>query len=601
MSALLKHDMPFGARVNDGGGVSFRLFAPSAREVELVYAVPDGERTAPLERRGDEWFELTATDAAPGTLYRFRVDGTLVPDPASRFQPEGVHGPSCVIDPAAFAWPEEPRPSRPWNEHVFYELHVGAFTPEGTYAAAQTKLAYLADLGITAVELMPLAECPGARNWGYDGVFPYAPSHNYGTPEELKTFVAAAHALGLAVYLDVVYNHFGPEGNYLHSYAPEFWTDEFHTPWGAAIDVAGPDRDAVRAFFIENALYWLREYRFDGLRFDAVHAIYDGPGRHFLRQLARTVSERVDRPAHLILENEGNESSLLGPEGFRAQWNDDAHHAAHVAITGQRDGYYSEFADDPIALLGRTMTQGFAFQGEASAHRGGAPRGEPSAHLRLGSFVGFLQNHDQIGNRPFGERIAALVASDALRAMLAVTLLAPAPPLLFMGEEWAASSPFLFFCDFEPELAEKVTAGRRSEFGSFAEFADPAARERIPDPSDSATFERSKLRWDELEREPHRAWLDYYRHLLRLRAIEIAPRVAHVRGEDAGFEKIGERGLRARFRLDDGTVLGLEANLAPEAAPGYSPHPQGFVVFSTHDPSYPETIAPPWSVRWTLA
>jgi malto-oligosyltrehalose trehalohydrolase len=594
--------MPFGARVNaDGDGVSFRLYAPSAREVALVYRNPgERERAATLEPAGGGWFGTTRQDARAGTLYRFRIDGADVPDPASRFQPEGVHGPSLVVDPAAFAWPEDGGRPRPWNEHVFYELHVGTFTPEGTFAAAQAKLPYLAELGITAIELMPVAEAAGARNWGYDGVFLYAPTRNYGTPEELKALVAAAHALDLGIYLDVVYNHFGPEGNYLHSYAPEFWTEEFHTPWGAAIDFAGPDRDDVRAFFIENALYWLEEFRFDGLRFDAVHAIYDGPERRFLHELAGTVRDRIGRPVHLILENEGNESSLLEPGGFEAQWDDDAHHAAHVSLTGQRDGYYAEYAADPVGMLGRTLTQGFAFQGEASAHRDGKARGEPSAELHLSSFITFLQNHDQIGNRPFGDRIGGLAPDYALRAMLAIVLLAPPPPMLFMGEEWGASTPFLFFCDFEPELAAKVTAGRRAEFGSFAEFADPEARERIPDPSAAETFERSKLRWDELEREPHRAWLDYYRRLLSVRRAEIAPRIAGVRGVDAAYEKVGACGLRARWRLADGLTLALEANLCQTSEPGFSPLPKGFVVFSTHDPTFADTIAPPWSVRWTL-
>jgi malto-oligosyltrehalose trehalohydrolase len=602
MPTTFRNEMPFGARLNaDGGGVSFRLYAPSAREVAVLYRNDDArERRTTLDRAPGGWFETTCADARAGTLYRFRIDGAEVPDPASRFQPDGVHGPSRVVDPAAFAWPEVAGRLRPWNEHVFYELHVGTFTPEGTYAAAQAKLPHLAELGVTALELMPLAEVPGTRNWGYDGVFLYAPTRNYGTPEELKALVAAAHALELGIYLDVVYNHFGPEGNYLHGYAPEFWTEEFHTPWGAAIDVAGPDRDGVRAFFIENALYWLQEYRFDGLRFDAVHAIFDGPERRFLRELARAVDERIDRPVHLILENEGNESSLLEPGAFRAQWDDDAHHAAHVALTGQRDGYYAEYAADPVGTLGRTLTQGFAFQGEPSAHRGGEPRGEPSAELPLGSFITFLQNHDQIGNRPFGERIGRLAEDYALRAMLAIVLLAPPPPMLFMGEEWGASTPFLFFCDFEPELAAKVTAGRRAEFGSFAAFADPAARERIPDPSAAQTFAASKLNWDEIDREPHRAWLDYYRQLLRLRQAEIAPRIAHVRGVDAAYEKIGARGLRARWRLDDGLTLGLEANLGKDSTPGFTSRPHGFVVFSTHDPTFADTIAPPWSVRWTL-
>jgi maltooligosyltrehalose trehalohydrolase len=594
------HEMPFGASVLGDGGVRFRLFAPSAKRVDVLYDSGSGQARAPLDRVSGGFYEVVLRDAGPGTTYRFDIDGLVAPDPASRYQPRGVHGPSLVVDPSAFVWPQHAWPGRAWNEHVFYELHVGTFTPQGTYAAAESKLDYLADLGVTALELMPIADVPGTRNWGYDGVLPYAPSHNYGTPDELKRFIAAAHERGLAVYLDVVYNHFGPEGNYLHAYASEFYTERHHTPWGAAIDVEADDRGSVRAFFIENAVYWLDEYRFDGLRFDAVHAIYDGPERRFLRELADTVRSRVDRTVHLVLENEENESSLLGELAYRAQWDDDAHHAAHVAITGQADGYYSDYASDTVALLGRTLTQGFAFQGDPSPFRDNRLRGEPSAELPHGSFVTFLQNHDQIGNRPFGDRITSLAPDYAVRAMLAVLLLAPSPPLLFMGEEWGASTPFLFFCDFEPELSQKVTDGRRGEFGAFAEFKDPSARERIPDPASPATFAASKLRWDELEREPHRAWHAYYKGLLAIRRNEIAPRIAHARGSDASYEAIGAHGLRARFRLDDGTALALETNLGAEAAPGFSPHPKGFVLFATHDPTFPGTVAPPWSVRWTL-
>ena len=592
--------MPFGAQVTDGG-VRFRFYAPAARDVDVVFGDgTNGESSRePLSARGDGWFEATILAAGPDTRYAFSLDRSAlhVPDPASRFQPQGVHEPSIVVDPLAFAWPDDGWRGLPWNEHVFYELHVGTFTPEGTYAAALSKLEYLATLGITAIELMPLAEVPGTRNWGYDGVLPYAPTHNYGTPAELKTFIAAAHGRGLAVYLDVVYNHFGPEGNYLHGYAPTFYTDRHKTPWGAAIDVELNERRDVRAFFIENALYWTQEYRFDGLRLDAVHAIYDGEDRHFLRELARTVHERSDRPVQLVLENELNEAPLL-EAGFRAQWNDDAHHVMHVLGTGERDGYYADYADGAIARLGRALTQGFVYQGEFSEHKGGA-RGTPSETLPLGAFVTFLQNHDQIGNRPFGDRIGALASDAALRALVAVLLLAPAPPLLFMGDEWGASTPFLFFADFGPELARAVTEGRRSEFGAFAAFADPAARDRIPDPSAAATFERSKLQWSELDDEPHRAWLEYYRRLLTIRRTEIAPRTAALHGTDANFEQSGAYGLRARFRFHDG-ALALDANLGDAPAAGFAALPSGDVLFATHDPSYPQGIAPPWSVRWTL-
>jgi maltooligosyltrehalose trehalohydrolase len=596
MSRNFRHAMPFGSHVTNDG-VRFRLYAPAASRVEVVLDAGEREQRAPL---GGGWFEATLAQARAGTRYAFVLDGaeTRVPDPASRFQPDGVHGASEVIDPLSFPWPDETWHGRPWSEHVFYELHLGTFTPEGTYAAARGKLGHLAELGITAIELMPLAEVPGARNWGYDGVLPYAPTRNYGTPDELKAFIADAHGHGLAVYLDVVYNHFGPEGNYLHGYAPTFYTERHKTPWGAAIDVEAPERDAVRAFFIENALYWTQEYRFDGLRFDAVHAIYDGADRHFLRELARTVAERSDRPVHLVLENELNEAPLL-EAGFRAQWDDDEHHVMHVLATNERDGYYADYAKDTVALFGRTLTQGFAYQGEFSEHAGKV-RGTPSARLPLGDFVVFLQNHDQIGNRPFGDRITAVAPDFAVRALLATFLLAPSPPLLFMGEEWAASTPFQFFCDFEPELARAVTEGRRSEFGSFAAFSDPEQRDRIPDPSAVETFERSKLAWDELAREPHRAWLDYYRRLLAIRRDEIAPRIADVTGSDASFEPIGAYGLSARFRLSDGATLVLEANFGGREQAGFRTLPSGYVVFSTHDPTYSNSVAPPWSVRWTL-
>jgi 1,4-alpha-glucan branching enzyme/maltooligosyltrehalose trehalohydrolase len=366
-SVRFRHAMPFGAQL-DEDGVRFRLYAPSADRVELLYDAGTGERTALLAPSNDGFHELVCADAGAGTRYAFRSGELTFPDPASRFQPDGVHGRSVVVDPLAFAWPADEAPPLPWSRHVFYETHVGTFTPEGTYAAAAEKFDHLAKLGVTAIELMPIADVPGTRNWGYDGVLPYAPTRNYGTPDDLKGFVATAHARGFAVYLDVVYNHFGPEGNYLHAYAPEFYTERHHTPWGAAIDVEGADRSAVRAYFIENALYWLMEYRFDGLRFDAVHAIYDGAERGFLRELAATVAARVDRPVHLVLENDANEATLL-EAGFAAQWDDDSHHAAHVTITGQGDGYYADYARDPVGQLGRTLTSGFAYQGDPSPFR----------------------------------------------------------------------------------------------------------------------------------------------------------------------------------------------------------------------------------------
>ncbi len=595
--------MPFGARIVPEG-VRFRLYAPAAAKAELVFeadAAHGSDRTFAMQSTGGGWFEATRAEAGAGTRYAFVLDGTgpRVPDPASRYQPGGVHGASVVVDPAAFDWPDDGWTGIAWNEHVFYELHVGTFTQGGTYLAAIEKLDHLAALGVTAIELLPVAEVPGARNWGYDGVLPYAPTRNYGTPDDLKTLIVAAHARGLAVFLDVVYNHFGPEGNYLHGYAPTFYTERHHTPWGAAIDVEAEERRDVRAFFIENAIYWLDEFRFDGLRFDAVHAIYDGADRHFLKELAATVRKRAHPGAHLVLENANNEAELLDDGRFDAQWDDDEHHALHVIATGEVDGYYADYAERPVARLGRTLTQGFGYQGEYSEHEG-ANRGTPSAHLRARSFVTFLQNHDQIGNRPFGDRITAIASPDAVRAMAAIYLLAPSPPMLFMGEEWGASSPFLFFCDFEPELAKLVTEGRRNEFKSFGAFADPAPRDRIPDPGAIETFERSRLRWDEIAGAEHAAWLAYYRELLAVRKSEIAPRVRHLRGTDARFETPAERDLRATWRLDDGTALHLVAHLADAPHPGLAPAP-GRTIFTTGtDPLRPET-ARPWSVRWSIA
>jgi 1,4-alpha-glucan branching enzyme/maltooligosyltrehalose trehalohydrolase len=598
--------MPFGATFLDDAfghpaidrGVQFRLYAPSAKNVTLICDLRDGERRFATTRTADGFHEVVVAEARPGTRYAYDIDSVVAPDPAGRFAPDGVHGRSMVIDPLAFAWADQTWEGRPWNEIVLYEMHVGTFTPEGTYVAASQKLDDLVALGVTAVELLPLAQAAGHRNWGYDGVLLYAPAHDYGTPDELKEFVSAAHARGLAVFLDVVYNHFGPEGNYLHGYAPEFYADEIHTPWGAAIDVEPDERETVRAFFYENALYWLEEYRFDGLRFDAIDQIYDGPSRRFMNEVADLVRERIDRPIYLVVENDKNEAALL-EGGFRAQWDDDAHHAAHVALTGQADGYYSDYADDTIGALGKALTQGFIYQGQPSAFRKGKVRGFPSAHLELGSFVTFLQNHDQIGNRPFGNRIATLAPPEALRALLAVMLLAPTTPLLFMGEEWAASTPFLFFCDFEGELAEKVTEGRRSEFGAFAEFADPAARERIPDPSSPQTFTDSVLRWDERESEPHRTWLALYSDLLATRARAIAPRIAGLHGDQSTYERTGASGLRAIYALAAGTQLVLDANLGPDACAELAGRANaGETIYATHDVG--TEAVPAWYARWSL-
>ncbi|HYZ15992.1 MAG TPA: malto-oligosyltrehalose trehalohydrolase [Candidatus Acidoferrum sp.] len=591
------HRMPFGAELRPDG-VAFRLWAPSRERVDVLV---DG-RSHAMERHANGWFERVVEAARPGTRYAFTFPGVdlRVPDPASRFQPDGVHAPSAVIDPAAYVWRESGWRGRPWHEISLYELHIGTFTPEGTYRAAAARLDAIAELGVTAIELMPLAQPAGVRNWGYDGVLPFAPQHAYGTPDGLKAFIDAAHEREISVFLDVVYNHFGPEGNYLHLYADAFFTDRHHTPWGSAIDVESEAGRTVREFFIENALYWLREYRFDGLRFDAVHEIRDDSPQPFLRELATRVRATLgpERHVHLVLENDANEARWL--DVYDAQWNDDAHHAFHVLLTGERDGYYRDFAGDPTRLLARALAEGFAYQGEPSEHRGGAPRGERSVALRTAAFVDFLQNHDQIGNRALGERISALAPAEAVRAATAVLLLAPAIPLLFMGEEWAASTPFLFFSDFGGDLGAAVTEGRRKEFAAWPAFSDEAARGRIPDPQDPATMRASTLRWEEREAAPHDAIFALHRELLALRRATIVPHLASEAHGD-GYVVLGPGALHVAWRFGDGARLELLANLSARPVRATA-SPAGVRLFTigSVEADGGDVALGPWSAAWFL-
>ncbi len=563
--------MPFGAEARRGGATRFRLWAPARSSVAIELDAPGARpRRLAMSAIAGGWHELEAPNAPAGTRYRFMLgDGVALPDPASRRNPQDVHGPSEVVDPLAYEWRDAAWRGRPWREAVIYELHVGAFTREGTFAAARARLPELAELGVTAVELMPVADFPGGRNWGYDGVLPFAPDATYGSPDELKALVDDAHRLGIMALLDVVYNHFGPEGNYLHAYCPQFFNPAQHTPWGAAINFDGRDCRTVRDFFVHNALYWIEEYRFDGLRLDAVHAIRDGSEPHIVCEIARALREAPgrERHVHLVLENDRNQARLL-VGCATAQWNDDAHHALHVLATGEADGYYADYAGAPLAHLGRALAEGFAFQGEPSAYRGGAPRGEPSGHLPPAAFVSFLQSHDQVGNRALGERIHALSDARFERAALACVLLSPQVPMLFMGEEYAASTPFQFFCDFAPGLAEAVANGRRGEFARFAAFGGA----QIPDPGDPATYERSKLDWDERRAPPHRSRLALVKELLAARRRHIAPRLAGMRGGGGSFA-IGNGALRLEWRLGDGARLRVLANFSREeqvadAAPG---------------------------------
>ena len=590
-----RHDMPFGAQFTAAGKVRFRLWAPAARQVDVILYDAGGGQLLGMRSLPGGWFALETAAARAGSLYRFRLDGVReVADPASRCNPQGVHGPSEVIDATAFAWDDEGWRAPPWPTAVIYELHVGTFTAEGTFAAVAARLEHLAHLGVTALELMPVAAFPGTRDWGYDGVLPYAPQGSYGTPQELKALIAAAHRCGLAVMLDVVYNHFGPEGNYLHWYAPQFFNERHVTPWGPAINFDGPDSAAVREFFIHNALYWLEEYHFDGLRLDAIHAIHDASEPHIVNEIAcaARAAEGRTRTIYLTVENLDNAVRFLGAAGAPttcdAQWNDDAHHCLHVLLSGESGTYYADYARQPHALLCRSLAEGFAYQGEVSRYTDG-PRGESSTHLPPSAFVNFLQNHDQIGNRARGERLTALVPNEApLRAAAAVLLLAPAPPLLFMGEEWAATEPFPWFCDFEPELASRVYAHRSREFPGSA------------DPADAATYASARLDWRRLNEPSHAHALEYHRQLLAIRRREIAPLIPQLR---AG--RCTRTGSGGAFTVDWAAgeqVLRLSANLSAAAAP-LAGSAAGRVIFATQrdaGAALPGQHLGPWSVVWRV-
>lgn len=595
------HRMPFGAEIGLDGKTRFRLWAPAEHTVFVV--LEDAGERLPMTPVGDGWFELLTSQAPAAARYRFELtDGLRVPDPASRAQSGDVHGNSVVIDPRVYRWRHAKWRGRPWHEAVIAEVHVGTFSAQGTFTGALSRLRPLADLGITAIELMPVADFPGTRNWGYDGVLPYAPDERYGTPDDLKELVDAAHECGLMILLDVVYNHFGPDGNYLHRYAPQTFTERRHTPWGAAIDFSRP---AVREFFIHNALYWLEEYQFDGLRLDAVHEIIDEQSPHVLEELAQRARALVgvDRQVHLVLENDRNSAALLSreadgePRYYTAQWNDDFHHAMHVVLTGETSGYYGDYRADTVGAVGRILAEGFAYQGEMSAYRD-ARRGEPSAHLPPTAFVNFLQNHDQIGNRAFGERLTTLASPEALKAASGILLLAPSIPLLFMGEEYGAIDPFYFFVDFQGELAAAVREGRRKEFSRFAAFTDPASRERIPDPGAVETYARSIAAGAALDDTRQQEWLAHYRELLAIRHREIVPRLDHIEGKAGTYETEGAR-LAVEWRMADGALLRLDAWLSDEGGQMPLADGNGRLLWTT-SPGV-RSSAPAWFVAWHLA
>lgn len=593
------HAMPFGARLHTAGGVDFTLWAPAARHAQVLLA--DGPQVEPqalaaTAAPGGRW-HVHAAHATASSRYQWQIDEELkVPDPAARYAPGGPHGLCQVGDPSAYSWHVRHWGGRPWHELVFYELHVGTFTPQGSYTAATAELPRLADLGFTAIELMPLATFGGTWGWGYDGVLPFAPHPAYGTPEDLKHFVDAAHALGLCVFLDVVYNHFGPDGNYLHTYAPAFFSQTHQSPWGAAINFDAADCDVVRSFFVHNALYWIEEFQMDGLRLDAVHAIVDTSRPHILEAIStsvRALARATGRHVHLVLENEKNQPRwLAAPDGERAaydaQWNDDFHHALHVSLTGESHTYYAKFARDPVALLARVLTQGFAFPDGVAATDNDAP-------VALTRLIHFLGNHDQIGNRAFGERLAALVPEPAAELALLLTLLAPATPLVFMGDEFGATTPFLYFAGWEGELRAAVRAGRQKEFSH-----DVPEGRTLPDPCDPATRDASRLDWTESELPPGRERSLLLQQALAVRRQWITPRADQWRMGGHIAERVGSHGLRVGWGWGPGDQRWwTEVNLGPHEIPSPPPSPRGTVAWEHRwTTDTPGGAWAPWSARW---
>jgi maltooligosyltrehalose trehalohydrolase len=585
----------FSPRLTKDGAL-FRLWAPVAKRVDLLLDKPHA-----MKRGDDGWYFAEVSGARAGTRYKFRIDDEIdVPDPASAFQPDDVFGPSEVVDHSAYPWRTKDWRGRPWQEAVVLETHVGAFTKQGTYRAMIERLDHLVETGITALELMPLADFAGSRNWGYDGVLWYAPDSAYGRPEDLKALIDEAHLRGLMVMLDVVYNHFGPEGNYLGRYAPNFFTDA-HTPWGSAIDYRVAQ---VRAFAIGNALHWLRDYRFDGLRLDAVNTIVETgeiPILHDLSIAVGKLATETGRHIHIVLENGDNRASLLDagedpPRGkYRAQWNDDYHHVWHVMLTGEAQGYYGDYQNSPHRNLAKALASGFVYQGEVSAFWGGKRRGEPSGNLPPASFINFLQNHDQIGNRALGDRLEGIAASKAIEAALAIMLIAPMTPMLFMGEEWGSKAPFPFFCDFKGDLANAVRKGRRTEYAwAYAKYGD-----EVPDPLDKATFDSAVLNWEARNTDPGRSRLKLVRDLLTVRHREIAPRLANASFGEADATDDGL--LTAHWRMGDGKILSLMANLGDHDRASPPREAKGTPIWGNElkETSLPLVLRP-WAVSWRI-
>ena len=611
----LKRRYAVGAEPIRELGTHFRVWAPACRALEVVERTsreaPPGRAHA-LAREPHGYYSGLVPTLTAGQRYSFRIDGELTPDPASRFQPEGPHGPSEIVDPNRYRWQVNDFAGATVRGQVIYELHVGTFTREGTYRAAQAELAELAGLGITLVELMPLAEFPGRFGWGYDGVDLFAPSHLYGTPDELREFVDTAHAHGVGVILDVVYNHLGPDGNYLERFAADYFTDRHQNDWGKSLNFDGKNSAPVREFFVENARHWIEEYRFDGLRLDATQNIVDASPRHVLAEIttaARGAAQQQRRSIYVCAENEPQAAAVprsaeRNGYGCDAVWNDDFHHTAHVALTGRREAYYHDYTGSPQELIS-ALKWGYLFQGQHYFWQK-QRRGEPALDAGSHRFITYLQNHDQVANSLTGARADGLASPAMLRALTTLWLLSPTTPMLLQGQEFGSSAPFLYFADHEPELAEQVERGRREFMQQFQSVTEPEVLARLANPSDPRTFEACKL--DFRERETHRASYAFHRDLLALRRDD--PAFSAQRGDLMHGACLKDQALLLRFFCDAGdrlvvVNLGSDLELSPAPEPLLAP-PAGrdwrLVLASEHVKYGGNGYRPPYrDGLWTLS
>ena len=567
------------------------------KQVQLAI---EGRDSLPMQADGHGWHELQVLEAQPGTRYRYVLpDGMSVPDPASRFQPQDVDGPSEVIDASSYGWTDQGWSGRPWSEAVLYELHVGTFTPEGTLQAAVARLDHLVQLGVTAIELMTLSDFAGTRNWGYDSVLLYAPDSAYGRPDDLKAFVEAAHARGLMVLLDVVYNHFGPEGNYLPTYFPEILSKEHKTAWGSALNFDGECSQQVRELILQNAVYWIQEYNMDGLRLDATHAMIDNSPTHILEELVLRVKEIAgSRKVHLILENENNIAKMLTRTDagqttcYTAQWNHDIDHILGAGFMGAME---DREADDKgeTERLGKALSEGFVIAAQESK-----AEFEAGCHVPPNAFVSFLQSHDLVGNRIFGERVTSLLPREVVRALVGVTLLLPQTPMLFMGEEWGATSPFPYFCDFHGDLSEAVQKGRCEQISKLPGVSQEDLK-NAPNCQAESTFRSAQLHWDELQEPEHAEWMELYSRLLTVRRERIVPVMSGLCERCGHFRVLGPGALALNWTLANKKRLRLDANLWHKPRGGYEPV-TGEVLWAEGDAQRGDTLGA-WAVRWSVA